>query len=123
MVEALVGHAEADQLAPGVAGWVGLGAANQAAVAWCRGQRAVRTETCAAPAERLAAEREVLRPLPGLRPPLRRGETRKVDRLATVRFGSARYFILVNYSIHLVARVETFVDRRGTEAMTDQAGK
>jgi hypothetical protein len=54
-----------------------------------------------------------------------RGRVRRCvsSRLATVRFGSARYFILVNYSIHLVARVETFVDRRGTEAMTDQAGK
>ena len=35
MVEALVGYAGADLLVPGVAGWVGLAAANQAVVAWC----------------------------------------------------------------------------------------
>ena len=48
------------------------------------------------PDERLAVERgvlRVLRSLPSLRPPLRRGQLRKVDRLATVRFGSARYSV------------------------------
>lgn len=34
-----------------------------------------------------------MRPLPSLRPPLCRGELRKVDRLQTVRFGSARYSV------------------------------
>jgi len=35
----------------------------------------------------------VLRPLPSLRAAMRRGVTRKVDKLATVRIGSARYSV------------------------------
>ena len=35
----------------------------------------------------------MLRPLPSLRPVLSRGESRKVDKLSTVRFGSARYSV------------------------------
>ncbi len=34
-----------------------------------------------------------MRPLPSLRPPLCRGQQRKVDRLQTIRFGSARYSV------------------------------
>ncbi len=45
------------------------------------------------PAERLEREREALRALPSLGPPLRQGELRKVDRLGCVRFGSARYSV------------------------------
>ncbi|MGH4001463.1 MAG: Mu transposase domain-containing protein, partial [Pseudonocardiaceae bacterium] len=40
---------------------------------------------------KLAEEVKVLRPLPSLRAAIQRGVARKVDRLATVRFGSARY--------------------------------
>jgi hypothetical protein len=43
------------------------------------------------PDERLAEERALMRPLPSLRPALCRGELRKVDRMQTIRFGSARY--------------------------------
>lgn len=57
-------------------------------------QRAPALEICAIPAERLIAEREVLRPLPSTRPEVLEGGTaRKVDKLATVRFGSARYSV------------------------------
>ncbi len=89
------------------AGWSGLADANAAAVAWCAEVNArTHAETRAVPAERLATERGVLRPLPGLRPPLRRGERRKVDRLATVRFGSARYSVparLVGQTVEVAA--------------------
>lgn len=37
-----------------------------------------------------------------LRPPLRRGELRKVDKLQTVRFGSARYSVPTEYLGHQV---------------------
>lgn len=71
-------------------------AANRAARAWCtevNGQR--HSEIAAIPAERLVQERPLLRSLPVLRPPLRTGVARKVDRLSTVRFGSARYSVPV----------------------------
>jgi transposase len=107
VVEALVGYAKADLMVPSAAGWDGLAEANQAAVAWCAEVNArVHTETCAVPAKRLATERGVLRPLPSLRPPLRGGEPRKVDRLATVRFGSARYSVparLVGLTVEVAA--------------------
>ncbi len=54
---------------------------------------AVHSETAAVPAMRPVAERAALRPLPSLRPPVRSGEQRTVDRLSTVRFGSARYSV------------------------------
>jgi hypothetical protein len=107
VVEALVGYAKADLVVPGAAGWDDLAEANQAAVAWCAEVNArVHSQTCAVPAERLVTERAVLRPLPSLRPPLRRGEARKVDRLATVRFGSARYSVptrLVGMTVEVAA--------------------
>ncbi len=43
--------------------------------------------------ERLKEERPLMRPLPSLRPALCRGELRKVDRLQTIRFVSARYSV------------------------------
>src|SRR5581483_8232078 len=94
VVEALVGYAQRDLLAPALTegGFADLGAANAAARAWCaevNGQ--IQSEIAAVPAERLTIERPLLRPLPSLRPPLRTGEPRKVDRTGMVRFGSARY--------------------------------
>ena len=47
------------------------------------------------PAERLIIERELLAALPSLRASIGRSVTRKVDRLACVRFGSARYSVPV----------------------------
>jgi transposase len=90
VVEALVGYAKRDLVIP-AGDWGTLADANGAARAWCaeRGGR-VHSDIAAVPAERLLQERAVLRPLPSLRPPLRHGAVRKVDKLATVRFGSAR---------------------------------
>jgi hypothetical protein len=109
VVEALVGYAQRDLVVPALAegGWGDLAAANAAARAWCaevNGQ--LHSEIAAVPAERLATERGVLRPLPSLRPPLRAGEVRKVDRTGMVRFGSARYAVpseLVGHVVQVLA--------------------
>lgn len=93
VVEALVGYAKSD-LVVASGGWDDIDHANVDAKTWCgEVNLRVHTEICAIPAERLTQERRVMRALPNLRPPLRRGETRKVDRLSTVRFGSARYSV------------------------------
>lgn len=94
IVENLVGYAKRDLMIPQAP--VGdLAAANAAAVAWCAEvNAAVHSEICAVPAVRLEAERDLLGPLPSLRPAIGRpGVTRKVDRLSCVRFGSARYSV------------------------------
>lgn len=108
IVENLAGYAQSDLLVPNVDDWDGdLAAANDAARAWCdEVNNTVHSEIAVIPAQRLLTEREVLRPLPSLRPPLRRGEQRKVDRMATVRFGSARYSVpadLVGNSVEVAA--------------------
>jgi hypothetical protein len=93
VVEALVGYVQRDLIVPSER-WSDSAEANAAARGWCAEVNGrVHSETAAVPAERLAAERPALRPLPNLRPPLRRGERRKVDKLSTVRFGSARYSV------------------------------
>jgi hypothetical protein len=51
------------------------------------------SEIAAIPLDRLTTERALLRSLPSLRPPLRTGEPRKVDRTGMVRFGSGRYAV------------------------------
>ncbi len=94
VVEALAGYAQRDLLVPARAegGWADLGAANAAARAWCAEVNGrPHSEIAAVPVERLAAERPLLRALPSLRPPLRRGVERTVDRLGTIRLGAARY--------------------------------
>ncbi len=60
-----------------------------------RGQRRGALGDRAVPADRLSAERELLRPLPSLRPEIGRqaGRPRKVDKLSCIRFGSARYSV------------------------------
>lgn len=109
-VENLVGYCKRDLIVP-ADDWAGdLAAANTAAVAWCAEVNGARhSEIAAVPAERLAVERNVLRPLPSTRPELLEGGVnRKVDKLATVRFGSARYSVphrLVATSV-LVAAVD-----------------
>ena len=46
------------------------------------------------PVQRLAKERELLRPLPSLRPEIGiKVISRKVDKLSCIRFGSARYSV------------------------------
>ena len=93
VVEALVGYAKSDLVVPS-GGWDDTDHANDDARSWCLEINArMHSEISAIPAERLVEERRVMRALPSLRPPLRRGEVRKVDRLSTVRFGSARYSV------------------------------
>lgn len=72
-----------------------LPAANQQAATWCAQVNAnVHSETCAVPAQRLQSERELLTPLPSLRPSIGPPPvTRKVDKLSTIRLGSARYSV------------------------------
>ena len=106
VVEALCGYAQSDLVVP-AGDWASEAEANAAARAWCaevNGRR--HSEIAAVPNDRLVEERKVLRPLPSLRPPLHRGETRKVDKLATVRFGSARYSVpkeLVGRSVEVLS--------------------
>jgi len=74
----------------------------------------VHSEICAVPAERLAIEREVLRPLPSGRPPLRAGETRTVDKRGSIRFGSGRYLVpkpLVGECVEVVATEDKVIIR------------
>lgn len=95
IVENLVGYAKADLMVP-QAPFGDLAAANAAAAAWCAEVNgAVHSEICAVPAERMLTERELLAPLPSLRASIGKMTTRKVDRLACVRFGSARYSVPV----------------------------
>ena len=66
----------------------------------------VHYETRARPVERLEVERALFRSLPPARPALACGEERKVDRLATVRFLSARYSVphrLVGETVQVTA--------------------
>jgi hypothetical protein len=96
VVEALVGYAQRDLLVPALSegGFADIDAANAAAGAWCAEVNGrVHSEIAAIPADRLAIERALFRPLPSLRPPLRTGEPRKVDRTGMVRFGSGRYAV------------------------------
>jgi hypothetical protein len=94
VVENLVGYAKTDLVIPSCDGWRSLGQANAAARDWCDEVNSVKhSEIAAVPADRLAEEVKVLRGLPSLRAAIQRGEARKVDRLATVRFGSARYSV------------------------------
>src|SRR5712692_1930641 len=93
VVENLVGYAKRDLVIP-LDPDASLGEANAAAVGWCAEVNGtLHSEIQAVPAGRLEHERRALRPLPSLRPPLRAGELRTVDRLSTIRFGSARYSV------------------------------
>src|SRR5215813_9151112 len=93
IAENLVGYAKADLVVP-QAPFAGLAAANAAAASWCAEVNgAVHSEICAVPAEQLVIERELLGPLPSLRPSIGRLVMRKVDRLSCVRFASARYSV------------------------------
>ena len=94
IVENLVGYVKSDLMVPEELTVTDLASANVKGAAWCievNGQ--VHSEISAVPAERLETERELLRPLPELRPAMVKTVTRKVDRLSCVRFGSARYSV------------------------------
>lgn len=119
VVEHLVGYAKRDLVVP-AGGWPTTAEANREARAWCAEVNArLHSEIAAIPAERLRPERELLRPLPSLRPPLSRGERRKVDKLATIRFGSARYSVPHRYvgaSVDVLVRDgEVVITRDGEE--------
>ncbi|MDN5574098.1 MAG: IS21 family transposase [Micrococcales bacterium] len=72
-----------------------LGAANERASAWCEEvNAAIHSEIAAVPTGRLATEVDLLTPLPSLRPLIGPAPaTRKVDKLSTIRLGSARYSV------------------------------
>lgn len=96
MVENLCGYVQTDLLVPALLEpeWPTLEAANAAARAWCiEVNSEVHSEIAAVPAERLVSEREVLRPLPSGRPPLRAAATRTVDKRGSVRFASGLYLV------------------------------
>jgi transposase len=117
MVENLAGYVQSDLLIPAEleGPWPDLASANAAARDWCAEVNGrVHSQICAVPAERLQTERGVLRPMPLLRPPLRDGEVRKVDRLGMVRFGSGRYAVpehLVGEDVEIVAHDDLVVIR------------
>jgi transposase len=119
VVENLVGYAKADLMIPG-GPFADLAVANAAAVAWCAEVNGrVHSETSALPDVRLCAERPLLRPLPSLRPSPSPTAVRTVDRMRTVRYGSARYsvpgaFIGARVEIS-VAGGELVINARGTE--------
>lgn len=117
VVEHLVGYAKSDLVVP-AGGFESLDEANAAARSWCaevNGRH--HADIAAVPAERLAIERPLLRPLPSLRPAAPPSASRKVDALSTVRFGSARYSVpagLRGERLELtVAGSELTISRRG----------
>jgi hypothetical protein len=94
MVEHLVGYAKSDLVVPSEVSVDNLVGANAGAVFWCAEVNAkVHSEICAVPEERLVAERQLLGPLPSLRPSIGTRVVRKVDKLSCIRFGSARYSV------------------------------
>jgi transposase len=121
LVENLAGYVQRDLIVASQHEWQGVDDANVAARAWCdEVNAAVHSEIAAVPAQRLVTEREVLRALPSLRPPLRRGERRKVDRLATVRFSSARYSVpaeLVGVEVEVAAEDQHIVIFHGRDVV------
>jgi transposase len=103
VVEHLAGYGQRDLVVPAEGFDGDAGRANRAAVLWgLEVNGRMHSEIQAVPAERLEEERQLLRPLPSLRAALRRAEQRKVDRLQTVRFGSARYSVPSAYVGHRV---------------------
>lgn len=93
MVENLVGYAKSDLVIP-AGGWASIEAANEDARIWCAEVNGrIHSEIVAVPEIRLASERNVLRPLPPLRPAVAPIAVRRVDRLRTVRYGCARYSV------------------------------
>ena len=94
LVENLVGYVKSDLMIPAELTVADLAAANAAGVVWRAEVNAVvHSEISAVPDERLAVERDLLRPLPSLRARIGKLVLRKVDRLSCVRFGSARYSV------------------------------
>ena len=117
VIEAVCGYAQRDLIVPADA-WSTEAEANDACRAWCDEVNGrVHSETMAVPDARLGEERSLFRPLPSLRPPLRRGVTRRVDKLCCVRIGSARYSVpreLVGRDVTVIAADgEVVIERDG----------
>ena len=94
VVEALCGYVQTDLVIPADGAWASEAEANDACRAWCfEVNGRVHSTIAAVPETRLVEERKVLGRLPALAPALAVGERRKVDKLATIRFGSARYSV------------------------------
>jgi transposase len=92
IVEHLVGYAKRDVPIPD--GEVDVAEWNRVAVEWCAEVNGVvHAETCAVPLVQLEVERELLGPLPSLRPRIGHVEVRTVDKLSTIRVASARYSV------------------------------
>ena len=110
LVENLCGYVQTDLIVPALLeqDWSDLATANAAARNWCTEvNQQIHSEIAAIPAERLVSERQVMRPLPTQRPPLRTGEQRKVEKRGSIRFGSARYLVpktLVGEWVDVVAQ-------------------
>ncbi|WP_122263792.1 IS21 family transposase [Ornithinimicrobium cerasi] len=86
---------EGDQQAAAARILADLGGANRRAADWCAEVNAVvHSEIAAVPNERLAKEADLLTELPSLRPVIGPAPaTRKVDKMSTIRLGSARYSV------------------------------
>ncbi|TAN33694.1 hypothetical protein EPN29_05315 [bacterium] len=92
VVENLVGYAQRDLVVPEGNFGGNVAEGNRQAKLWGIEVNArLHSETQAVPAMRLEQERQLMRPLPSLRPAPCRGELRKVNKTQTIRFGSARY--------------------------------
>ena len=124
VIEALCRYAQEDLVIP-AGHWSNESEANDACRAWCAEVNAnVHSTIAAIPAERLVEERKLLRPLPSLRPPLRRGEKRRVDKLSTVRIGSARYSVpreLVGRDVFVIASNDEVVIEHDDEVVARHA--
>lgn len=105
LVENLVGYAKRDLMIPQDLTAEDLPGANAKAKLWCAEVNAtLHSEICAVPAERVVIERELFGPLPSLRIRIGRVTQRKVDRLACIRIGSARYSVpqaLIGHSVEV----------------------
>ena len=94
MVENLVGYAKRDLMVPQQPFDDLDGGQRRRSGVVRRGQRRPAFRDLRGPADRLATERPLLRPLPSLRPEIgSKPTTRKVDKLSCIRFGSARYSV------------------------------
>lgn len=117
VIESVCGYVQRDLIVPADA-WATEAEANDACRAWCAEVNGrVHSETAAVPDDRLVEERNLFRPLPSLRPPLRRGVTRRVDKLCCIRIGSARYSVpreLVGRDVTVIAAEgEVIIERDG----------
>ncbi len=126
IVEALVGYAKSDLVVPEDLVGADLSLANEAAGTWCHEVNSrPHYETCAVPLDRLEAERPLLGELPCLRPSFGKACSRKVDKLSTVRFGSARYSVPIrligrSVEVHVVGnevRIVHFAEEVATHAL------